>query len=94
MGAMTLLSDAEIDARLAELSGWERAGHAIEKRFQRGDFVGSIAFVDSLVGPAEALNHHPDLAISWDTVTVTISTHSEGGLTAADFELAAKIDAL
>ena len=52
------------------------------------------AFVDALVAPAEALGHHPDLEISWDTVTVTISTHSEGGLTAADFELAAKIDAL
>ncbi len=40
------------------------------------------------------MNHHPDLTVSWDTVTVTISSHSEGGLTAADFELAAKIDAL
>lgn len=94
MSAMALLSDAEIEDRLAGLAGWSRAGAAIEKRFERGDFVGSVAFVDSLVAPAEEMNHHPDLAISWDTVTVTISTHSEGGLTAADFELAAKIDAL
>jgi 4a-hydroxytetrahydrobiopterin dehydratase len=91
---MALLSDAEIEGRLAELPGWERSGAAIEKRFERGDFVGSITFVDSLVGPAEEMNHHPDLAISWSTVTVTISTHSQGGLTASDFELAAKIDAL
>jgi 4a-hydroxytetrahydrobiopterin dehydratase len=91
---MALLSDAEIEDRLAELGGWARAGDAIEKRFERGDFVGSVSFVDSLVAPAEEMNHHPDLAISWSTVTVTISTHSEGGLTAADFELAAKIDTL
>lgn len=90
---MTLLSDAEIEARLAELPGWERNGDAIAKTFERGDFVGSVEFVRSLVEPAEAMGHHPDLAISWNTVTVTISTHSEGGLTAADFELAVKIDA-
>jgi 4a-hydroxytetrahydrobiopterin dehydratase len=88
------LSDAEIEEKLAGLSNWERSGGAIEKTFKRGDFVGSVEFASSLVEPAEGMNHHPDLAISWDTVTVTISTHSEGGLTAADFELAAKIDAL
>jgi 4a-hydroxytetrahydrobiopterin dehydratase len=91
---MALLSEAEIETRLADLSGWELSGSAITKNFERGDFVGSVEFVSSLVEPAEAMNHHPDLGISWDTVTVTISTHSEGGLTAADFELAGKIDAL
>jgi 4a-hydroxytetrahydrobiopterin dehydratase len=91
---VALLSDAEIEERLAGLSGWEREGEAIEKRFKRDDFVGSVRFVASLVEPAEEMNHHPDLAISWGTVTVTISTHSEGGLTASDFELAARIDAL
>jgi 4a-hydroxytetrahydrobiopterin dehydratase len=91
---MALLSDSEVQERLAQLSGWERSGDAIEKNFKRGDFVGSVEFVSGLVEPAEGMNHHPDLAISWDTVTVTISTHSEGGLTAADFELAEKIDAL
>jgi 4a-hydroxytetrahydrobiopterin dehydratase len=88
------LSDNEIEAKLADLDGWERRGDAIAKGFDRGDFVGSVRFVDSLVDPAEAMGHHPDLEISWSTVTVTISTHSEGGLTAADFELATKIDAL
>jgi 4a-hydroxytetrahydrobiopterin dehydratase len=91
---MALLGDNEIDAKLAALDGWERRGDAIVKAFDRGDFVGSVGFVDSLVAPAEELGHHPDLEISWSTVTVTISTHSEGGLTAADFELATKIDAL
>ncbi|MBS1844339.1 MAG: 4a-hydroxytetrahydrobiopterin dehydratase [Actinobacteria bacterium] len=91
---MALLSDEEIDAKLAGLDGWERRGGVIAKAFDRGDFVGSVRFVDSLVAPAEEMGHHPDLEISWSTVTVTISTHSEGGLTAADFELATEIDAL
>jgi 4a-hydroxytetrahydrobiopterin dehydratase len=91
---MALLDDTEIEAGLAELPGWEHAGEAIAKTFERGDFVGSVSFVDSIVGPAEEMNHHPDLEISWDKVTVTISTHSEGGLTAADFELAKRIERL
>jgi 4a-hydroxytetrahydrobiopterin dehydratase len=90
---VALLSDAEIEEKLAGLSGWERDGAAIRKSFKREDFVGSVRFVSGLVEPAEAMNHHPDVSISWDTVTVTISTHSEAGLTAADFELAEKIDA-
>jgi 4a-hydroxytetrahydrobiopterin dehydratase len=91
---MALLGSNEIKAMLADLDGWEQQGDAIVKSFERGDFVGSVRFVDSLVEPAEAMGHHPDVAISWATVTVTISTHSEGGLTAADFELAGKIEAL
>jgi 4a-hydroxytetrahydrobiopterin dehydratase len=91
---MTRLGDDEIDAQLDGLDGWERAGDAIRKEFKRDDFVGSVEFVRELVGPAEDMGHHPDLEISWDTVTVTITTHSEGGLTANDFELARRIDAL
>jgi 4a-hydroxytetrahydrobiopterin dehydratase len=91
---MALLSDAEIESRLAGLPGWARAGEAISRTFKCGDFVGSVRFVESLVEPAEAMGHHPDLEVSWNEVTVTISTHSEGGLTAADFELAEKADSL
>jgi len=91
---MALLDEEEIEARLADLPGWERSGEAIAKSFKRGDFVGAVEFVSSLVGPAEEMNHHPDLEVSWETVTVSISTHSEGGLTASDFELAQKIEAL
>lgn len=89
-----LLSDEEIEGRLAELGEWSRSGDAITRSYDRGDFVGSVRFADAIVGPAEEMGHHPDLEISWATVTVRISTHSEGGLTAADFELAARIDAL
>jgi 4a-hydroxytetrahydrobiopterin dehydratase len=91
---VALLSEEEVEQKLAGVSGWERSGDAIRKSFKRDDFVGSVRFVSSLVEPAEAMNHHPDVAVSWDTVTVTISTHSEGGLTANDFELADRIDAL
>lgn len=91
---MDKLGDPEIESRLADLEGWERAGDAIRKAFERNDFVGSVDFARSIVGPAEEMGHHPDLSISWDTVEVTITTHSEGGLTEKDFELAERIDGL
>ena len=91
---MARLLESEIAERMGALEGWEREGEAITRSFDRGDFVGSIEFARSLVDPAEEMGHHPDLEISWATVKVTITTHSEGGLTAGDFELAAKINAL
>jgi 4a-hydroxytetrahydrobiopterin dehydratase len=91
---MARLSDAEIDERLGRVSGWERSGDAIVKQFDNGDFKGSVNFVDRLTPEAEDMNHHPDLEISWNLVTVTITTHSQGGLTENDFELARRIDTL
>ena len=89
---MARLTEDEIRERLSSLEGWERAGEAITKSFDNGDFRGSVDFVNRVTPVAEGLNHHPDLEISWSTVAVTLSTHSEGGLTARDFELAARID--
>ena len=94
IGAMALLGDSEIEARLAELSGWEREGEAIVKRFERGDFVGSVKFVDSLVGPAEEMGHHPDLEISWDTVTVRDLDPLRGRPHRGRLRAGGKIDAL
>jgi 4a-hydroxytetrahydrobiopterin dehydratase len=91
---MALLESDEVERRLSQLDGWARDGKAIVKEFSCGDFAGSVAFVNRLTPVAEEMNHHPDLGISWSTVTVTISTHSEGGLTGADFELAGRIDGL
>jgi len=91
---MARLSDAEIDERLSGMNGWERSGEAIVKQFDNGDFKGSVGFVNRLTPEAEEMNHHPDLEISWNTVTVTITTHSQGGLTENDFELARRIDTL
>ncbi len=91
---LALLDDGQIEQELAGVNGWTREGDAIVRELDRGDFTGAVAFVDDLVAPANEMNHHPDVAISWSTVKITISTHSEGGLTAADFELAGRIDAL
>jgi 4a-hydroxytetrahydrobiopterin dehydratase len=89
---MAALSDDEVKARLSELDGWEQDGNAIQKQFQFDDFTGSVDFVNRITPVANEMNHHPDLAISWNKVTVTLSTHSEGGLTDNDFELARRID--
>jgi 4a-hydroxytetrahydrobiopterin dehydratase len=91
---MPLLSDEQIDNGLRSLSGWTREGDALRKQFKRRDFVGSVEFVNAIAPVAEHMNHHPDIGISWDTVTVTLSTHSQGGITENDIELAAKIDGL
>jgi 4a-hydroxytetrahydrobiopterin dehydratase len=88
---MARLSDEEIDERLAGLDGWERDGDVIRRSFKLQDFKGSVDFVNRLTPEAEEMNHHPDLEISWNTVTVSITTHSEGGLTENDFELARRI---
>jgi 4a-hydroxytetrahydrobiopterin dehydratase len=89
---MDVLPDNEIESRLADLDGWTRSGDAITKTFKNDDFVGSVKFVDALVEPAEDMGHHPDLELSWDEVTVSITNHAAGGLTEADFDLAKRID--
>ena len=91
---MARLGNDEIEAKLDELDGWSHEGDAIVKEFDHGDFKGSVDFVNRITPEAEEMNHHPDLEISWATVKVTLTTHSEGGLTDGDFELAGKIDAL
>lgn len=91
---MALLENEEIEKRLGSLGGWNREGDAIRRQFELDDFMGSVRFVNALAEPAEEMNHHPDLEISWNKVTVSLSSHSEGGLTAADFDLAEKIDRL
>ncbi|MEA2412503.1 MAG: 4a-hydroxytetrahydrobiopterin dehydratase [Thermoleophilaceae bacterium] len=91
---MALLSDDDIQARLDELPGWRREGDSIARELKFEDFQGSVDFVNRITPPAEEMNHHPDIAISWNEVTLTLSTHSEGGLTQSDFELATRIDSL
>ena len=76
------------------MGGWEREGDALKHEFEFANFVGSVDFVNRLTPIAEEMNHHPDLSISWNKVTVSLSTHSEGGITENDFELAAKIDSV
>lgn len=89
---MALLSDEEIESRLGALPGWEREAKALRRNFRFEDFVGSVDFVNRVVPAAEEMNHHPDLAISWNEVAVAITTHSQGGITDSDFALAREID--
>jgi len=91
---MAVLGDDEIERRLGERDGWERQGDALQRKFKFDDFQGSVDFVNRIAPVAEEMNHHPDLSISWNEVTVSLSTHSEGGITESDFELASKIDPL
>ena len=92
---MAVLSDADIQARLADLEGWSTSGDAIEREWKLDDFAAAIAFVDRVAELAERANHHPDILVhGWNKVRLTLSTHSEGGLTDSDFALAASIDGL
>ena len=91
---MALLSDEQIATGL-EGRDWRREGETLvhDRRFQ--DFSAAIAFVERVAEVAEASNHHPDILVhGWNKVRLTLSTHSEGGITAADLALAQRIDAL
>ncbi len=89
---MPLLSDQEIEQRLAG-SDWSREGEAIVRAYKLADFAAAIAFVNRVAEVAERANHHPDILVhGWNKVRLELSTHSEGGLTDADFEMAAEID--
>ena len=88
----SLLSTAEIDKELKTLEGWVRAGEAIRKQFTFAGFPQAVAFVGSLVPDAEAADHHPDITINYRRVTLSWSTHSEGGLTMKDFDGARMAD--
>lgn len=99
---MSVLTDAEVDRRLAALQAWQRADGspsgddaAIVREWKLADFAAAIAFVNRVAELAEAANHHPDILVhSWNKVRLTLSTHSQGGLTEADFALAGEIDRL
>ncbi len=90
---MTLLSDGDIEQRLADLPEWRARGGAIERDLQLADFAEAVAFVNRVAEIAEARNHHPDILVhGWNRVRLTLSTHSEGGVTEADFALAGEIE--
>jgi 4a-hydroxytetrahydrobiopterin dehydratase len=91
---MALLSDAQIEQHLLG-SEWWREGQTIVRDLQLADFAAAIVLVDRVAEVAEAANHHPDILVhGWNKLRLTLSTHSEGGLTEADFALAARLDAL
>ena len=90
-----VLDPAAVDRALAERSlSWQRHDAELVKVVRRERFAGALAYVNQVGALAEAADHHPDIDIRWDTVTLRLSTHSAGGLTARDLELAAEIDRL
>lgn len=91
---MELLTDDQITAELSEAPGWTLEGGQITRTVQRKDFKDAIIFVGGVAFLAERANHHPDILIQWNKVTLTLSTHSAGGLTGADFNLARLISGL
>ncbi len=93
---MALLDQAEIERQLARLDGWRLVdGSAIEREFQLADFAAGLRLIERVGALAEAANHHPDIFLhGWNRVRLTLSTHSAGGLTEADFRLAGEIDGL
>jgi 4a-hydroxytetrahydrobiopterin dehydratase len=91
---MDLLTEEEIAAELARVPGWHRDGGSIARTVTRDDFRASLLLVGAVAYLAEEANHHPDILIQWNKVTLTLSTHSAGGLTANDFALARRIDEL
>lgn len=88
------LGDAEIEYALANLKGWSRTGNALTKTFAFQTFPDAIAWVNRAAEVAEGIDHHPDLDIRYTKVTATLATHSAGGLTRLDFDLAKELDAL
>jgi len=91
---MDLLTENQITAELAELPAWTREGNSIVTVTVRKDFRDALLYVGAVAYLAERANHHPDIAIAWNKVTLTLSTHSAGGLTANDVALARQISAL
>ncbi len=91
---MGLLSEDDIGTELARLPDWTRAGASITREVTLADFRAALLYVGAVGYLAEQASHHPDVLIQWNRVTLTLSTHSAGGLTEGDFALARQISAL
>jgi 4a-hydroxytetrahydrobiopterin dehydratase len=91
---MAVLSDEEVDAALSDLAGWQRADGALRRSIKFPAFLDGIEAVRRVADRAEAKDHHPDIDIRWRTVTFALVTHSEGGITQKDVEMAHEIDGI
>jgi 4a-hydroxytetrahydrobiopterin dehydratase len=94
MAAPTKLTDMEVLARLSALPGWTFTAGKLHKAFAFGDFVEAWGFMSAVALVAESMGHHPEWSNVWNRVTVDLTTHDAGGLTALDFDLAARMQAL
>jgi 4a-hydroxytetrahydrobiopterin dehydratase len=91
---MEKLSDADIQTRLTDHPEWSELNGAIQRTLQFSDFIEAMRFVSGVADAAEAMDHHPDILIRYNKVTLTLSTHDASGITDKDFALARQIDAL
>ena len=94
LSRMAKLTPQQIKAALPAVKDWKKQGASITRTSQFKDFVAAMKFVNTVAQLAEKAQHHPDIDIRWNKVTLTLATHSEGGLTQKDFDLAKKIDAV
>ena len=88
----TVLSDVEVQQALQQLHGWKKNHNAIERLFQFESFVQAMEFVNQIAEAAEAVNHHPDILVSYNKVTLTLLSHDSGGVTQRDLKMAARIN--
>ena len=91
---MKKLTSAQIKTSLPSVADWKKKGDAIARTFEFKNFPVAIKFVNAVAKPAEKSNHHPDIDIRWNKVTLVLSTHDAGGLTEKDFALAKQFDRL
>ncbi len=91
---MEVLDTATVDGALGDGMAWERQGHELVKTRRGKDFADALAYVNAVGALAEEMGHHPDIDIRWNAVTLRLTTHSEGGITRLDLDLARRIDAL
>ena len=94
MAGPRVLDMEEITRQLADLPGWRFAAAAIHASYDAPDFPAAVRLVGEIADAAESMNHHPDVDLRWRTLHLTVVTHSAGGVTALDFELARRIDEL
>ena len=92
--AIKKMSDAQVQSALEDLPEWSEVSEAIQRTYQFASFIESMAFVNKVAEAAEADQHHPDILIRYNKVTLTLSTHDAGGISKKDFALAKKIDAM
>jgi 4a-hydroxytetrahydrobiopterin dehydratase len=90
---MTKLGAAGVKGQLVRLKGWRQAGNAIQKQYTFANFKEAVFFVNTVAALAEKAGHHPDITVTYNRVTLTLSTHDAGGLTGKDFDLARRIEA-
>ncbi|MEM9083830.1 MAG: 4a-hydroxytetrahydrobiopterin dehydratase [Planctomycetota bacterium] len=90
---MEKLAEPQIEEKLKELPQWSELNGSIQRTYQFPDFMASIAFVNKMADHAESVDHHPDILIRYNKVTLTLSTHDAGGITENDFAFAAQADA-